>query len=60
MCNIAGYTGFRRAAPVLIDMIRREEGFLGGYYTGIATIHEGKVYSAPIFIVAPILTVRLP
>ena len=48
MCNIAGYTGFRRAAPILIEMMRREEGFWGGYYTGIATIHEGKLYSAKV------------
>lgn len=26
MCNIAGYVGERRAAPILIDMLRREEG----------------------------------
>ena len=48
MCNIAGYTGFRNAAPVLIDMMRREEGFYGGYYTGIVTLHEGKLYSAKV------------
>lgn len=44
MCNIAGYVGERDAAPVLIDMIRREEGFAGGYYTGIATLSDGKIY----------------
>lgn len=44
MCNIAGYVGERRAAPILIDMLRREEGIDAGYYTGIATIHEGKIY----------------
>ena len=48
MCNIAGYTGTRRAAPILIDMIRREQFIDGGLSTGIATIHEGKVYSAKI------------
>ena len=44
MCMIAGYTGNRRAAPVLIDMLRREEGFWAGFYTGIATIDNGKLY----------------
>ena len=48
MCNIAGYVGERRAAPILIDMMLREEGFAGGYYTGIATIHEGKLYYAKL------------
>ena len=44
MCNIAGYVGTRRAAPILLDMIKREEGLDGGFYTGIATIHEGKIF----------------
>ncbi len=44
MCNIAGYVGSRDAAPILLDMIEREEGLAGGYYTGIATIHEGVLH----------------
>ncbi|MDF2725477.1 MAG: glucosamine--fructose-6-phosphate aminotransferase, isomerizing [Paenibacillus sp.] len=48
MCNIAGYVGERRAAPILIDMMRRQEGFGGGYYTGIATISEGKLHYAKV------------
>jgi len=48
MCNIAGYVGERAAAPILIDMMLREEGFAGGYFTGIATIHEGKLYYAKL------------
>lgn len=48
MCNIAGYVGERRAAPILIDMIRRQEGLAGGYYTGLATIHEGRIYYAKL------------
>jgi len=43
MCNIAGYVGTKQAAPILIDMMRRQEGFNAGYYTGLATIHEGKL-----------------
>ena len=46
MCVIAGYSGNRRAAPILIDMIRKIERFDGGAPTGIVTIHEGKLYVA--------------
>lgn len=48
MCNIAGYVGSRRAAPILMEMIRAQEGWGGGYYTGIATIHEGRIYHAKL------------
>ena len=41
MCNIAGYIGKRDAAPILIEMMRREEGFGGGYYTGM-TVSDGE------------------
>ena len=44
MCNIAGYIGSRDAAPILINMIREQEGLNGGFYTGIATLHEGKIH----------------
>ena len=44
MCNIAGYVGAKRAAPVLIEMMKRQEFYDGGMSTGIATIHEGKLY----------------
>ena len=43
MCNIAGYVGTKRAAPILIEMMRRQEGFNAGYYTGLATINDGKI-----------------
>lgn len=50
MCNIAGYVGNGKyeAAPILLEMLRAQEGFAGGYYTGIATIHEGKLYYAKL------------
>lgn len=48
MCNIAGYAGQKRAAPILIEMLRAQEGFDAGYYSGIATIHEGKLYHAKL------------
>lgn len=44
MCNIAGYVGTKNAAPILLDLIKKQEGIAGGYYTGIATYHDGKIY----------------
>lgn len=48
MCNLAGYAGERRAAPILLEMLKKQEGFGGGYYTGIATIYNGKLYSEKV------------
>jgi glucosamine--fructose-6-phosphate aminotransferase (isomerizing) len=44
MCNIAGYVGTEPAAPILLDLIERQEGLAGGYYTGLATVHEGTLH----------------
>ncbi len=44
MCNIAGYIGERRAAPILIEMMREQEGLNAGFYTGIATLCDGKIH----------------
>ena len=44
MCNIAGYAGNRQAAPILLEMLRAQQDFDGGLSTGVATIHEGKLY----------------
>ena len=44
MCVIAGYTGKHRAAPILIEMMSKQEGFNAGYYTGLATVHGGKLH----------------
>lgn len=44
MCVLAGYIGEKPAAKVLLEMLRREEGLDAGFYTGIATIHEGKLH----------------
>lgn len=48
MCNIAGYVGEKRAAPILLDMIRRQQYYDGAAGTGIATVHEGKIYTAKV------------
>ena len=44
MCIIAGYSGNKAAAPILIEMLKKTEYIDGGLSTGIATIHEGKLY----------------
>ena len=44
MCVIAGYAGDRPAAPILLEMLRRQECYDGDMTTGVATIHEGKLY----------------
>lgn len=44
MCNIAGYAGNRQAAPILLEMLRAQQDFDGGLSTGVATVHEGKLY----------------
>lgn len=44
MCNIAGYIGSKQAAPIIVEMLRKQEGWDSGYYTGIATIDNGKLY----------------
>ena len=44
MCNIAGYAGEKRAAPILIEMIRKQQNFDGGCCAGIATVHNGRLY----------------
>lgn len=48
MCNIAGYIGKKQAAPILIEMMKKQEGYGGGYYTGISTQHQGKLYSTKV------------
>lgn len=48
MCNIAGYIGDKPAAPILIEMIKNQSGFCGGYYTGITTLYNGKLYTAKV------------
>jgi len=44
MCNIAGYIGNQNAAPILLEMLRRQQDFDGGASTGIVTLHEGTLH----------------
>ena len=48
MCNIAGYSGNKQAAPILLEMLKRQEAFDGGASCGIVTIHEGRLYCRKI------------
>ena len=48
MCNIAGYSGSKQAAPILLEMLRQQQAFDGGMATGICTIHDGKLHCRKI------------
>ena len=48
MCNIAGYVGSQPAAPILLEMLRKQEGLAGGYYTGIAVIDNNNLQSVKL------------
>lgn len=48
MCNIAGYIGKKQAAPILCEMMKKQEGFYGGYYTGIVTHNGEKLCSTKV------------
>lgn len=48
MCNIAGYAGNRRAAPILLEMLKRQQIYDGGCGAGIATVHNGVMYMRKI------------
>lgn len=48
MCNIAGHVGTEPAAPLLLEMIERQEGLAGGYYTGIVTLADGRLHCAKV------------
>ncbi|MDY0175833.1 MAG: hypothetical protein RBT25_02940 [Lentisphaeria bacterium] len=48
MCTMAAYVGEQKAAPLLLRMLEAQEGFDSGHYSGIATMHEGKIYLAKV------------
>ena len=48
MCNMAAFAGSVPAAPVLLEMLERQEGLWSGHFSGISTIFEGKVYTARV------------
>jgi glutamine phosphoribosylpyrophosphate amidotransferase len=44
MCVIAGYIGSKPAAPILLEMLQRQEGIDAGFYSGIATLDRGRLH----------------
>lgn len=48
MCNIAGYIGQKDAAPIIIEMMRKEEGWNAGRFTGYATVCDGKLHTEKV------------
>ena len=44
MCTIAAYNGDKAAFPILVEMMEAMQGFNSGFFTGIATIDDGKLY----------------
>ena len=48
MCNLAAYAGTRPAAPILLELLERQEGLCSGHFSGISTVCDGKVYTARI------------
>ena len=40
MCNIAGHAGKKAVAPILIEMLKRQQHFDGAGSAGIATIYN--------------------
>lgn len=48
MCNMAAYAGSEQAAPILLQMLEAQEGIGGGHFSGIATLHEGKIHLAKV------------
>ena len=44
MCTWAGYIGQERAAAVLLQMAKRQEGLWSGYYSGLVTVDRGRLH----------------
>lgn len=48
MCNLSGYVGSERAAPILIEMARKRKGFAGVYGALERLSSAGRVYRKEI------------
>ncbi|NLF93032.1 MAG: hypothetical protein GX564_04005 [Oligosphaeraceae bacterium] len=48
MCVMAAYAGSEPAAAILLRMIEAQEGLDAGHYSGIATLHEGRIHLAKV------------
>lgn len=43
MCVWSAYAGKKQAAPILLDALKKTEGFWAGFYTGMAVCSDGKL-----------------
>lgn len=48
MCVWSAYTGKSPAAPIIWDSLKKIEGIWGGFYTGIVTCSEGKLFMGKV------------
>lgn len=48
MCVWSAYTGGKPAAPELWESLRKIEGIWAGFYTGLVTCSEGKLYCGKV------------
>ena len=44
MCVWTAYAGTKEAAPVVLENLKKTEGFWAGYYTGIASCSKGELF----------------
>ena len=44
MCTWAGYIGQEKAAAILLEMAKRQEGLWSGYYSGLVTVDRGRLH----------------
>lgn len=44
MCVWSAYAGKKQAAPIIMDALKKIEGYWAGFYTGIATCDNGKLF----------------
>lgn len=44
MCVWAAYAGKKQAAPVVLEALKKIEGYWAGFYTGIATCANGRIH----------------
>ena len=44
MCVWSAYAGKKQAAPILLEAMKKTEGWWAGFYTGMATCDGGKLF----------------
>ena len=46
MCVWSAYAGKKQAAPILLEALKKTEGYWAGFYTGMATCENGVLHFA--------------